>query len=251
MKWLDLTLADPARNLACEEALLDQCEAQGREVLRVWEAAAPFVVLGYANRVDEWVDRAACQRLGVPILRRCSGGGAVVQAQGCLNYAVTLRAGENGPLGSITGANRWIMERQRRVIEHALRSAGAQHPAGPCLAGAVEVCGDTDLAVRGRKCSGNAQRRKRQSLLFHGSILWGLDFALVGQCLRGPSRQPAYRDHRSHEDFMTNLPVSPAGLKESLRTIWEAEEPLETWPEAETAGLADEKYTSAQWNLRW
>ena len=48
MKYLDLTFADPAHNLACDEALIDFCEANpgGEEVLRVWEPTNYFVVLG-------------------------------------------------------------------------------------------------------------------------------------------------------------------------------------------------------------
>ena len=92
MHFLDLTLPTPEENLACDEALLLQCEQEGGpEVLRVWEPASPFVVVGYGNRVRENVHIAICSALGIPVLRRCTGGGTVVQAPGCLNYALVLR----------------------------------------------------------------------------------------------------------------------------------------------------------------
>lgn len=251
MHWLDLTLPSPAWNLACEEALLDQCENGGPEVLRVWEAESPFVVLGYGNRLDEWVNRDACHRLGVPILRRCSGGGAVVQSHGCLNYAVVLRADKHASLASIPGANHWIMERQRQAVELALRNAASRSAAAAPLVGSVRICGDTDLAVQGRKCSGNAQRRHSQSLLFHGSLLWGLDVNLVTQCLRGPPRQPPYREGRNHADFLINLPVAADLLKTCLRTVWGASESTTQWPEPATAALVAGKYATDQWIYRW
>src|SRR5512139_3476750 len=92
MQLFDQTFPTPEHNLACDEALLDCAESgEGGETLRFWEPAAPFVVLGHSNRLATEVDAAACERLGIPLLRRCSGGGTVLQAPGCLNYALILR----------------------------------------------------------------------------------------------------------------------------------------------------------------
>src|SRR5688572_6131078 len=92
MRWLDLTFPTPAENLACDEALLDLCEAGfADEVLRFWESPTHFVVVGYGNKVDSEVEVAACRADGIPILRRCTGGGTVLQGPGCLNYSLVLR----------------------------------------------------------------------------------------------------------------------------------------------------------------
>ena len=62
VKRFDLTLPTPAENLACDEALLCQCEETGGdEILRFWEPVQPFVVVGYANAVASEVNAAACQ----------------------------------------------------------------------------------------------------------------------------------------------------------------------------------------------
>ena len=77
MEYLDHTCRRPAENLALDEALLDACESgQGGEVLRFWAPREPFVVVGYGNAAAREVDRSACRSLGIPILRRCSGGGS-------------------------------------------------------------------------------------------------------------------------------------------------------------------------------
>ena len=92
MKYLDLTLPSPEENLACDETLLDWCdESDGPEILRFWEPHRHFIVVGYSNRVECEVNLAACRELNIPVLRRCSGGGTVVQGPGCLNYALILR----------------------------------------------------------------------------------------------------------------------------------------------------------------
>lgn len=235
MKYLDLTLPDPAANLALEEALLDACEAgPGDEVLRLWQPATTFVAVGYGNHVGREVDVAACQRRGVPILRRTSGGGAVVQGPGVLCYAVVLRVDRDPALAGITSTNRYVMERVADATGRVLHRP-------------VELAGDTDLVVAGRKFAGNAQRRKRRALLFHGSLLLNADLGLLGQLLPMPSRQPGYRASRTHDEFLTNLRVSPHLLAQALREVWQADEPLEHWPAVEVAS----KYSRDDWNRRW
>src|SRR5277367_178029 len=118
MKYLDLTLHSPAENLACDEVLLDWCEENGgEEILRFWEALETFVVVGYANKIATEVNVAACKEKKIPIFRRCSGGGTVLQGAGCLNYALVLRITPAGSLRNITSANQFIMERNCAAIE--------------------------------------------------------------------------------------------------------------------------------------
>src|SRR5437899_489295 len=83
--FCDLTFESPAENLACDEALLDWCEAgQAAEILRVWEPSKAFVVLGYANRAASEANLSFCQKNNIPVHRRCTGGGAVLQEVGVL-----------------------------------------------------------------------------------------------------------------------------------------------------------------------
>jgi lipoate-protein ligase A len=242
MKVLDLTFPTPAENLACEEALLDAAEAgQSGEVLRFWESTVPFVVVGYANRVAAEVNVAACQARNIPILRRCSGGGTVLQGPGCLNYALVLRIAESGPTRSISTANQYIMERNRTAIASLHSPLSTLNPS---------VRGDTDLALDGRKFSGNAQRRRKHHLLFHGTFLLGFDLALISEVLRFPSQQPDYRDCRTHEDFLTQLDVSGESIKAALARAWQADRPLETVPHDRISALAREKYSTPEWNFK-
>ena len=242
MKRLDLTLPSPTENLAADEALLDWCEAgAGQEVIRFWESPEPFVVVGYANKVTSEVNVAACTARGIPILRRCSGGGTVVQGPGCFNYALLLRIQEDGPTHTISEANRFIMERNRAAIESALR------PSPPT----VRVQGHTDLTLNGLKFSGNAQRRRRQFLLFHGSLLLDFDLPLIGELLRMPTLQPDYRQQRSHERFLTQLPLSSNQAKAALARAWQADEPLKDLNQLPIHALVAEKYSRAEWNSKF
>src|SRR5262245_20231533 len=91
MNLLNLTLSTAAENLAADEALLELAvTGDCQPLLRLWEPSQHFVVLGYGNRVSEEVDKAMCGELAIPILRRTSGGGTVLQGPGCLNYSLIL-----------------------------------------------------------------------------------------------------------------------------------------------------------------
>lgn len=237
MNHCDLTLPTAEENLACDEALLDSCEdGAGAEILRFWEPSQYFVVVGYANKISEEVDVLNCESRGIQILRRCTGGGAVLQGPGVLNYSLILRS--EGELHNIPATNNFIMKRNRVALAEILRAP-------------VEIHGHTDLAIGSLKFSGNSQRRKKNFLLFHGSILIDLDINLVERILRFPSRQPDYRLGRSHSDFLRNLKVPSSSIKNALLKIWNATQPLQQIPLPAIASLGREKYSRPEWNQKF
>lgn len=239
MKYLDLTLPLPEANLACDEALLEACEeGELDEVLRVWEPDEPFVVLGYANRAQDevWIER--CRERGIPILRRCSGGGTVLQSAGCLNYTLVLQIDRRPELSSITGTNNFVMGAHRDMI-------------GRLLSSVVTIEGATDLALADVKFSGNAQRRRRNCLLFHGAFLLGIDIRLMQEVLRPPTKEPSYRRHRSHREFVRNILLPSGMIKQSLRCVWRADDVLAEVPFGIIERLVKERYGSDQWNFKF
>ena len=237
MNYLDLTLPTPAANLACDEALLDACEDDsGGDVLRFWEPSDYFVVVGYSNHIAQEVNQAACHREKLGIYRRCSGGGTVLQGPGCLNYSLILKFDGNDALQTISAANHHIMGRHREALSALLGQP-------------VRLAGHTDLSLGGLKFSGNAQRRKRHALIFHGTFLLRFDLSLMEQFLPMPSRQPDYREGRPHRLFLMNLPLSADAVKSALRQSWSATASLKHVPDCER--LIAEKYSRDDWNLKF
>jgi lipoate-protein ligase A len=246
MQILDLTLPTPAENLAADEALLDLCEAgAGDETLLFWEPRETFVVVGYANKIATEVNVAACVAKKIPIFRRCSGGGAVVQMPGGLNYSLILQIIEDGSTRSISSANKFIMEKNRATIETIFKSEIGNRKSE------ILVRGHTDLCLGDLKFAGNSQRRRKHFLLFHGTLLLNCDLALVGELLPMPSLQPDYRASRSHEEFVTNLNLPAEKVKAALAREWNAAEELKNPPLEEIAKLAREKYATREWNFKF
>jgi lipoate-protein ligase A len=233
--FLDLTLSDAVANLALDEALLLDAEAgSGGEVLRIWEWPAPVAVLGSGCKLADDVHEAACRADGVPILRRSSGGGTVLWGRGSLLFSLVL-AYEGAPeLTQIGSSYRFILGR----VAAALGLDGVRQE------------GISDLVLGGRKVSGNAQQRKRAFLLHHGTLLYNFDPGPVGRYLRLPARQPEYREQRSHEEFLGNLPRTAAELTRQLRSAWRADSERTTWPEASVRALYEDKYTRDDWTRR-
>jgi len=232
-------LTKPEENLACDEILLDFCESNdGPELLRFWESSSYFVVLGYTKSLQKEVNVAECAERDIPILRRCSGGGTVLQGTGCLNYSLISKIPPEEFPHNIPATNCRVMRAQR----DALRAL---------LPGDVEICGHTDLTWNGLKFSGNAQRRKSRYFLFHGTILLNFDIDLVQKVLLMPEVQPAYRELRPHQSFITNLPLHKQEVETVIAAKWNADGVFSELPLHDIQTLAAEKYLSPQWNEKF
>ena len=214
---LDLTLPSPIENLALDEALLEDLEEnESHPVLRLWESDRYFVVLGRSSSLTDDVHLDACEQDGIPILRRASGGGTVLQGPGCLSYAVILPLRLHADLRDIRLTNRFMLQRIAEALSR-------WQPA-------IAIQGISDLTVKGRKISGSAQRRTRKSVLFHGTILYRMHAEIISRYLKQPKRQPDYRADRPHGDFLRTIDAPLHEMKQAIANAWNAKTELELWP---------------------
>jgi lipoate-protein ligase A len=200
--WIESTLADPGDNLRFEEELLRRADAANHPqgILLTWESRQECVVLGRSEKPERAVDLDACHCSGVPVLRRCSGGGAVLLGPGCLNYALVLPFECEPRWREVRYSLIWALDR----VREALGVVG------------LECLGQSDLALGGRKVSGSAQRRGRNAFLHHGTLLYDFDASRVERFIQPPLREPAYRRRRRHHEFLGNLPLVAEELKQRL-----------------------------------
>jgi lipoate-protein ligase A len=117
---------------------------------------------------------------------------------------------------------------------------------------AAEFLPISDLAVGGRKFSGNAQSRKKKYFLHHGTVLYGIDIDKVSRYIKHPPKEPGYRTSRPHKDFLTNIHISEKDIKEVIRRAlapgghnWKI--PGEYIKEL--AEIVADKYSQNSWNF--
>ncbi len=236
MRLLDLTLATPEENLALDEALLIEAEAAGEplETLRLWEAIEPLVVVGRNSRLAEEVNIEACRRRNIKVLRRVSGGAAIVAGPGSLMYAVVLSYALRPALRPLDAAHRAVLETMLAAIRSFAPNAARR--------------GTSDLAIAERKISGNSMRAKRHAFLYHGTLLYDFPLPLVGELLTMPPRQPDYRGQRSHGEFLTNVMADAESLRRAIAAAWHAESAGQSWPREQVRQLVDSRYDRREWH---
>ncbi|HLW67480.1 MAG TPA: lipoate--protein ligase family protein [Gemmataceae bacterium] len=234
MQHLSLTLPTLPENLALDEALLLEAEdGRSDEILRFWQWPSWAVVLGAGGVVSDDVESEACEKDGVPIFRRSSGGGTVLLGPGCFLFTLVLNMERRPELQQIGSSYRFILTR----VAASLRD----------LESNIELAGTSDLAILGRKFSGNSQQRKRRVLMHHGTILHGMDFSQVSRYLQLPPRQPDYRGRRAHEEFLMNLRLETSEIQSRIRSVWQATVERHDWPQERVAQLTHERFGQRDW----
>ncbi len=202
MNVLEFTRTTLEENLEQDRVTAESVDQglQG-ESLRFWEWTDFAVVMGAGGKEDIDVNSERCLAEGVPILRRKSGGGTVLLGSGCLIFSLVLRYERAPQLRDVNASYRWILGRISKCLS---------------VFAPVEMAGICDLVTAEKKFSGNAQHRKRNSVLHHGTILYQFPLEQMERYLNMPERQPEYRKGRPHSDFVTNFPATRSQIIEAL-----------------------------------
>ena len=158
--------------------------------LRVEAAGEVVIVVSRSRDAGREVFLERCAADGVAVVRRPSGGGAVVLAPGVIAASVVAASADRSSFPDV-----WF-----RHFGDALAGALAG-------LGVPEVTrqGVSDLCLGDRKIAGSSLRLAGGRVLYQVSLLVDLDLALLDRYLRVPSREPAYRRGRPHRDFVTTL----------------------------------------------
>lgn len=167
-----------AQSAAVDEAVLE-CRASGLvpDTLHLYARSQPTVSLGRFQKVAEAVDLKECERRGVAIVRRCSGGGSVYTDSGQLIFALIA---SQKTLGDAPTSS---FEVVCTALAVSLRRMGIDARYRPI----------NDVEVDGKKVSGSAQLRRRGAVLHHGTLLVDSDLETMNAVLRAPSIAPSRR----------------------------------------------------------
>lgn len=207
MRILSTPGCTAAYNMAVDEVLLDACRrdagrtdagrADARQpdagrtdteqpdagrrdsetmALRIFSWRPPAVSIGYGQEAEREIDPRQCDRYGIELVRRITGGRAVLHDQ---ELTYSLVAPESHPaLGGRSGLMlRAVSEALVETLKH-FKILAEPAMEGRCGSGGnADVCftatGRYEITVAGRKLAGSAQRRSRGVVLQHGSLLLG------------------------------------------------------------------------------
>lgn len=174
-RYLDSGPRSGAENMAVDEALLESHIAgECPPTLRVYTWRPPAVSLGHFQRAESSVDLETCRRLGVDIVRRPTGGRAILHTENEVTFSLvvsTERLGVSGVMesyrriagGILIGLQSLGLD--ARLVERSSPSgASAQDPA--CFA----VKARCDLVVGSAKLVGSAQVQRQNFLLQQNSL---------------------------------------------------------------------------------
>lgn len=174
---------DGAANMAIDEALLrSRIAGEAPPTVRFYGWTPPTVSLGYAQSLTTAVDRGLCARRGIGLVRRPTGGSAILHEPPDreVTYAVVARAGDFPGADDVLETYRILGEglaaglgRLGVAAEVVPLVRGRQASAAPghCFA----RTGAYEIAVGGKKLVGSAQRRQAGAFLQHGSVLLDAD----------------------------------------------------------------------------
>jgi len=194
-RWRLIVDADArtgAENMALDEAIMDAVAAgDSPPTLRFYQWEPPCLSLGKRQPLDG-VDLAACRADDVDVVRRATGGWAILHTDE-LTYSVALRPDDPRVSGAILDTYRTLSQ----GLIAGLRLLGADAEMNPVIPGGAqntsaacfEVPSAYEIIVGGRKLIGSAQTRPAGRVLQHGSLpLYG-DIARVARYLTFTSQQ--------------------------------------------------------------
>jgi lipoate-protein ligase A len=167
--------------LQLEEALL-------REDARNWclinEGSPPAIVMGISGKKELLVNADKLSRAPIPLIKRFSGGGTVVVDEDTL-FITFIFQKEAHPFAAYPEPiMRWSAEIYGSMSDLELR--------------------ENDYVLGNKKCGGNAQYIKKDRWLHHTSFLWDFKQERMDYLLH-PHKTPAYREGRTHADFLCTL----------------------------------------------
>ncbi|MBI4217011.1 MAG: lipoate--protein ligase family protein [Chloroflexi bacterium] len=256
--------APGAANMALDEALLE-LQSQGLSVptLRTYGWEPPCLSLGYFQSARGDVDLEACRQRGVDLVRRPTGGRAVLHHRE-LTYALTAPADHPLVSGGIKESYAKISQGLLLGLARLGVAARAERrgKAGAWTGACFEVASDYELVAGGKKVVGSAQLRRRGMLLQHGSLLLDFDADALLELLELPSgmergRVAAYlRGRVASLKELLGREVGLAEAAQALRAGFQAAWGVELAPgeltaaERAMAARLEAKYRSEAWNLR-
>ena len=229
---LDLEGANGYRQMAIDEAMLI-LRSQNRipDTLRLWRFRPSAISIGYFQSLYKVVNVELAKAMGVDIVRRFTGGGAVYHEYGGeLTYTITLQV-----RGELTDIQRSYEILCQGIVE-AIKMFGLDAKFKPI----------NDVVIRGKKVSGSAQARRGSALLQHGTLMYATNLDTLAKLLTPPREKLQAHGIADIRQRVTTLSLElqrPVDLDEVVNAV------VNGFKKALGAELYEGSYTEAELRL--
>ncbi len=188
---LIISEGDGSWNMAVDEALLDlRGEGLIPSTVRLYVFKPSCVTIGYFQRIADTVNLDVTVKLGIDVIRRPTGGGAVFHdSRGEVTYSLVASLDEIPE--NVEESYRFIC---RGVVE-ALKGLGLE----------AEFVPVNDIVVNGRKISGSAQLRRKNAVLQHGTLMYATRLNVLAAVLKARKEKLASHGVSSIADRVTTV----------------------------------------------
>ncbi len=264
--WRFIDSNAPARgawNMAVDEVLFRGAEEEraGGPVLRLYAWEPACLSIGYHQDMSKACDAAYCESRGYDVVRRPTGGKAVLHADE-VTYSVTAPfdappfAGLGlvetyGLIADALASGLEILGLDVSLNQRPLRSS--PKVTAPCFVAPSEK----EILVGGRKVVGSAQRRGERAFLQHGAVPLTINYEELGRATGQAVFDPeAYRSaFAGLGDFEPGLTAEAvrAALRRGFEEVFEgpwSEAGLTAQETGEARRLVDERYGTKAWNFK-
>jgi len=188
-RFLDSGYMHPCANMAIDEALIEIYEFARMPVFRIYGWSPPGFSIGCSQNAEAVLDVPACERDGIPIVKRATGGGIIYHCRE-VTYSVVCSEQDIGTPITVKEGYKTICS---FLLESYRRCGLDPCFAIDCRAGnkirssfCFSSFEDYDILIGGRKIGGNAQKWRRKIILQHGSIPLDMEFPPVLKYVKEP-----------------------------------------------------------------
>jgi lipoate-protein ligase A len=246
-RLVDSGLVLPPESAALDEAIMEaHVSGKVANTLHFYIRSIPTVSVGYFQNIGESVDQEECQRRGISIVRRRSGGSSIYTDRGQLIYGLVLH--ESDLPDERAASFRVICQ----PIADALRSFGIDAVYRPM----------NDIEVGGRKVSGSAQFRRKDSVLQHGTLIIDTDISQMDAVLKvGNARRSEFPRPSDRVVTLAGLLGRTPDMKEvknamisAMGKVFDAEfvpSSITDFEKSIVEKLVSERYSRREWNLKF
>jgi len=192
-RLIDMRIEDAPTQMSIDEAIAKaRLVEDNPNTIRLYRWNPSAVSIGYFQSIEKEVDIESCKELGIDVIRRITGGGAVYHDyNGEITYSLIAPVNHPKIPTDVLDSYEFICG----AIINGLKQLGVDADFKPV----------NDILAGEKKISGNAQTRRYGVILQHGTVLVDSDIHTMFKVLRVSDAKISDKLIKAVEDRVTNL----------------------------------------------